>query len=100
MDLNAIYRRTVFWINDFFKGSPIRKPYKEVKFIQEHSYEESLPIRTKALHDLMDHARKNTSYYKNISGYNPSSFPIMNKASLLEHFDETQGRRVQINIYK
>lgn len=88
MDLNAYYLRAKFWIDDFLKGSPIGKPYKEIRFIQEHSYEEGLPIREKALHELIDFAREHTSYYRNTKGYELRSFPIMNKATLLEHYDE------------
>lgn len=88
MDLNAYYLRAKFWIEDYLKGSPIGKPYNEVKYIQEHSYEEGLPIREKALHNLMDFAREHSVYYKNIKGYDLSAYPIMNKATLLEHYDE------------
>lgn len=88
MDLNALFLRTRFWIKDFFSGSPIRTPYKEIKFIQEHSYKEGLPIREKALRKLLAHAKQNTVFYKNIKGNDLNSFPIMNKASLLEHYHE------------
>lgn len=87
MDLNAVYRRTIFWIKDFLKGSPIRKPYKEIKFIQEHSYEEGLPIREKALHNLMDYARTNSPFYKNVKGYDLRDFPILNKMAIIENYD-------------
>ncbi len=88
MDFNALYLRSIFWLKDFFKGSPIRKPYNEIKFIQEHSYKEGLPLREKALHRLMDHARANSPFYKDIKGYDMESFPVMNKASLFENFDK------------
>lgn len=96
MDLNALYLRYKFWINDFLNGSPIGKPYKEIKFIQEHSYEEGLPIREKALHQLMDYARKHSSFYKNIKGYDLRNFPIMNKSTLLEHYDEIKIKEEEI----
>lgn len=88
MDLNAYYLRIKFWIKDYLKGSPIGKPYKEVRFIQEHPYADGLPIREEALHRLMDFARANTSFYKDIEGYDLSSFPIMNKMKFIEHYDE------------
>ena len=88
MDLNAFYLRTRFWIKDFLKGSPIRKPYNEIKFIQENSYEKGLPIREAALQQLLNFAKQNTTFYKNIQGNDLKSFPIMNKFSLLEHYNE------------
>jgi len=88
MDLNALFLRTRFWIKDFLSGSPIRAPYKEIKFIQEHSYEKGLPVREEALRKLLAHAKQNTVFYKNIKGDDLKSFPIMNKTSLLEHYHE------------
>lgn len=44
MDFQAIYLRNKFWIKDYLNGSPIGKPYKEVKYIQEHSAEEGKKI--------------------------------------------------------
>ena len=88
MDLNALYLRTRFWIKDFLKGSPIRKPYNEIKFIQENSYEKGLPIREAALQQLLNFATQNTTFYKNIQGNDLKSFPFMNKFSLLEHYNE------------
>lgn len=96
MDINAYSLRAKFWIEDYLKGSPIGIPYNEIKYIQEHSYEEGQPIREKALHKLMDFAREHTSYYKNIKGYDLSSYPIMNKATLLEHYDEIKVAPAEI----
>lgn len=87
MDLNATYLRCKFWLTDWFKGSPIGKPYKEIKFIQEHSFEEGLPIRERALNNLIAYAKENSPFYKNIDGDTLSSFPIMNKMDLLANYD-------------
>lgn len=73
---------------DYINGSPIGSPYKEIKFIQEHTFEEGLPIREKALHDLLDHARANSIFYRNINGYDLRVFPVMNKMTLIAHYDE------------
>lgn len=88
MSLDSTYKRCKFWVQDYLKGSPIGKPYNELKYIQEHSYEEGLPIREDALHRLMDFAKEHTSFYRKIEGYDLRSYPIMNKTSLLEHYDE------------
>ena len=76
MDFQAIYLRNKFWIKDYLKGSPIGKPYKEVKYIQEHSAEEGKEIREPALHPSMDYARAHSAFYKNVKGYNLKDFPI------------------------
>lgn len=86
MDLNALYLRLRYWINDWLHGSPIRKSYNEIKYISEHSFEEGLSIREDKLKSLLRHASANTVFYK---GYSDElcSFPIMNKSLYLEHYD-------------
>lgn len=96
MDFQAIYLRNKFWIKDYLNGSPIGKPYKEVKYIQEHSAEEGKKNRESALHSLMDYARAHSVFYKNVKGYNLKDFPIMNKASLIEHYDEIRVKEDEI----
>lgn len=88
MDLNATYLRCKFWINDWLHGSPIGKPYKEIKYIQEHSYSEGLPIRERALKELIAYTQNNSPYYNDIEGDTLSSFPIMNKMDLLANYDK------------
>lgn len=85
--LRAAWLRIHFWLDDFMKGSPIGKPYREIKFLQEHSYEQGLPVRQDALRRIIDHAREHTAFYKNIKGYNLEDLPVMNKLRLTEHFD-------------
>lgn len=96
MDINALYLRIRFWIKDFLKGSPIGKPYNEIKYIQENSYEIGLPFRKEALKQLLNHAKKNTEFYKHIHGDDLKSFPIMNKTTLLEHYDEIRVEKSKI----
>lgn len=88
MEIQSLFLRCRFWLIDLFHGSPIGRPYREIKYIQEHSYEEGLPIREKALHCLLEHARTHTSFYSNIESCKLEKFPIMNKVSLTEHYDE------------
>ena len=88
MDCRALYLRCRFWLTDFLHGSPVGKPYREIRYIQEHSYEQGLPLRERSLHRLLDHARQHTSFYKHIEGYRLEAFPVMNKLSLIAHFDD------------
>ena len=56
MSFRSQFLRCSFWLIDFLHGFPIGKPYREIIYIQEHSYEEGLPIREKALNNLLEHA--------------------------------------------
>lgn len=87
MNVNALLLRTSFWVSDFLKGSPIRKPYREICYIQEHSYEKTFPYREKKLLDLLSFARKHSLFYANISRSDLKLFPVMNKLSLIQSYD-------------
>lgn len=87
MNINALYLRSKFWIKDFFNGSPIRRPYREIKFISEHSFEEGRFLREKKLKDILSFARKNCKFYENIINNDLSSFPIMNKSLYLKNYE-------------
>jgi len=88
MNLRAFYLRVKFWIKDFLSGSPIGVPYKETKFIMEHSYEEGLPLREKALKSLLAYYQTNSEYYSKFSGYDLTQYPVQAKASLIENHDK------------
>lgn len=93
MNLRAFYLRNRFWIKDFFNGSPIGKPYREIKYIMEHSYEEGLPIREKALSQLLDYYCLYSEYYRNIfhGGREKkclSQCPVQTKLTLIANHDK------------
>lgn len=87
MNMNAFFLRSKFWIKDYFKGSPIGKPYREIKFLSEHSAEEGRPLREKKLQELLSYARTHCKFYEKISTNDLSSFPVMNKSLYLENYD-------------
>lgn len=85
---NAQYLREKFWENDALKGSPIGKPYKEIEYLTEHTKEEGAALRREKLNLILEHARKHCKFYANIKSNELSFFPVMNKTSYLEHYDE------------
>lgn len=88
MSMRAFFLRCLFWANDIVNGSPIGKPYRNIKFIQHHSAIRGTRIREKALHNLLEHAWKNTKYYSRFKGeYNLSCYPIMDKLTLTANYE-------------
>lgn len=88
MNIRAFYLRNRFWFKDWIEGSPIRKQYKEIRYIAEHPYSEGLPIREKALSELLAYARTNTEYYSQYSSQVLDDFPVMDKLALIENHDK------------
>ena len=87
MDIHALYLRNKFWLDDYIKGMPIGKPYKEIKYISEHQKKESDGIRERKLHAILNYARTNCSFYKGITSDDLSSFPVMNKLKYIDNYD-------------
>ena len=88
MNLRALYLRRKFWFQDRLKGSPIGKPYREIKYIQEHSFEEGLPVRQAALEQLLKHAQKHANFYSGYTSLNLADYPVMNKMKLIENYEQ------------
>lgn len=107
MNINAFLLRQSFWIKDYFHHSPIGKPYREIKFLSETSYEKGLSIRYRKLKELLQFARKNTVFYKEIQSDNLSDYPVQNKLSLIANFEKIKveegkipGQRGKVHIQK
>ena len=107
MDINAFLLRQSFWIKDRLHHSPIGKPYREIKFLSESSYEKGLPLRSKKLKELLQFARENTTFYGNIQSDNLSDYPVQNKLSLIANYgrikvdeDKIPGQCGKVHIQK
>ena len=88
METKAEYLRRKFWEEDEQNGSPIGKPYKEIEFLLSHSMKDGWSIRKKKLYELLDYSRGNTKFYSNYKGYDLSTYPVMTKPMLIEHYNE------------
>lgn len=104
MDIHAIYLRYRFWILDFLKGSPIGKPYREIKALDKLSFANGSNKRELKLKKLLTFAQTNTIFYKNIKSYNLTDYPVINKQTLINHHKEIEVSKEVIpgqkgNIY-
>ncbi|WP_370858983.1 phenylacetate--CoA ligase family protein [Phocaeicola coprocola] len=90
MDIHSIYLRYRFWILDFFKGSPIGKPYREIKVFDKLSFADGANKRERKLKQLLAFAQTNTIFYKNIKSYNLTDYPVINKQTLINHHKEIE----------
>lgn len=88
MNFESFFLRTFFWMNDFFHGSPIGKPYKNIKRIMETSECEGRLLVNAALELILKHAQEYSFYYRKYKSFNLKDYPVMNKALLIEHADE------------
>ncbi|MEA3461739.1 MAG: CoF synthetase [Bacteroidota bacterium] len=81
-------RNTTFWIADALKGGRIRFHYKDVKgILQQYSETQSVQKREQYLDRLLDHARESTPFYKNVKGKGISDFPVINKITIRNNYE-------------
>ena len=90
MDFHALYLRYRFWIKDYLHGSPIGKPYREIKWYNENPVSVCDSKKKEDLKNLLDHARANTLYYKKYNGYDLKDYPVMTKAELIAHHKDIE----------
>lgn len=76
-----------FWTRDFFRGGKVRSHYMNIRYIQEHGVQAQC-LRQQLLTDLLQHAMKNTLFYRNIKSLELKDYPVVNKSVLQEHYDE------------
>lgn len=74
----------------FFKGSPIGKPYREIKALDKLSFANGSNKRELKLKKLLTFAQTNTIFYKNIKSYNLTDYPVINKQTLINHHKEIE----------
>jgi phenylacetate-CoA ligase len=76
-----------YWLTDFFRGSPVRKYYNEVK--REYSEGTSKTSTQKKIRKLVDHAIRTTAFYEGFDeGIDFLDLPIMNKNIYNENYDQ------------
>lgn len=88
MNLRAFYLRRKFWFKDWLNGSPVGRPYREIKYIQEHSREEGEPLRKAALERLLKHVQTRTKFYSGYTSLRLEDYPVMNKMKLIENYEQ------------
>jgi len=83
-------RANAFWLLDLIKGKQVRTALKEIEYINSlgsldptlRSYQVS---RTKR---LLEHATRTTRYYSNFMGRTIEEFPVVNKNTIRESYDQ------------
>ena len=58
-----------------------------IRYIQERGVQTQC-LRQQLLTDLLQHAVKNTLFYRNIKSLELKDYPVVNKSVLQEHYDE------------
>ncbi|SJN28674.1 phenylacetate--CoA ligase family protein [Sphingobacterium sp. JB170] len=85
MGFLSYFLRNTYWINDFLKGSIIRRQYNDIQFILEKG-EQGKDKKKQYLSRLLNHAVNNCKFYRTYSGKRIDDFPVVNKSILIDNF--------------
>ena len=88
IDLTPLYLRTIFWTKDFFYGSRIIKPYKEIKWINEHNISDCRALLDQKLCHILEYAHENSEFYRKYDTLNLSDYPVVDKMTLIQNYDK------------
>lgn len=99
MDINSWFLRTTYWLDDFFKGSPIRKQYRDIRLIMEDD-QNGKKRRDQLLEDLLMYAVNNCQFYSHYDCKVLSSFPVTNKSILLKNYKDIEVSLEKIPLQK
>lgn len=81
-------RRRIFWIIDRVKGGALLKAKNYTKSILESKDRQWVEAQnTKRLQELLSHASKTTSFYRNINYKTLADFPVVNKNLIRDNYD-------------
>lgn len=82
-------RNKIFWIVDFFKGSPIKKHIYNIKKIVEFpESEENKIAQDNNLNDVLKFASTMVPYYSNLNSIELTEFPVVNKNIIRDNLEQ------------
>lgn len=91
---NNNIREKAFWIQDFFRGSKIKKQYKDIERCMERKKQNE-----EALKKILQYAIKEIPFYKDIDSNNLLDFPVINKKIYNENYDLLRNKKYSKNLH-
>lgn len=83
MSVKASILRQIFWVRDFFTGSPIRSQYRDLKEKQMGRISTE-----KSLIDVLEYATSHCAFYKEYQGKKLCEFPVVNKNIIRDNWEQ------------
>ncbi len=85
-----LIRNKLFWVLDTVKGSEIKRSLRDIgDIIENPGTREVIENKRKKLEQLLQFAVSSTKFYAAYKGYNAlQDFPVVNKNSIREHFED------------
>lgn len=99
MSILSSFLRTTFWVKDSFMRDSIGSHYRDIKSIMEHRKYGEIK-RRQYLEKLLQFAVQNSFFYSKYDFKNWQSFPVVNKAILIEHFSNIRIDDKKIPLQK
>lgn len=79
-------RYYAFWINDFLRGAPVYRHYKEIQTVFNDE-KGAKKLQKKLLYNILEYAVLNTTFYSEFNPNEIESFPVINKLDVINNMD-------------
>jgi phenylacetate-CoA ligase len=96
MSLGGFIRRSLYWTNDYFHKSPIRKHYNDIETILENKDNIGFIAQKEHLDNILNHAVKSSEFYSEYNSNDIETFPIINKLIIRENHDSLKVKLSEI----
>lgn len=87
MSMDAVFKRSVYWMSDIIHGGTIWNMRKDIRQIS-YNIINGNRLQNERLSELLKWATDNSKFYKDYAGKSLLKFPVVNKIILLEHYGE------------
>lgn len=92
MHFKEKFRSKSFWAIDLLKGRPVRRHYNNIQHILENPSDSKTKLhKSTSLNAILKHAVTTTNYYKKFKLAAISNFPVINKNTILENFNDFES---------
>lgn len=79
-------RYYIFWVLDFFRGSPVRKHFIQIQTVYNDN-NGTKDLQEDLLKSILEYAVKHTKYYANYNSESIKNFPVIDKSHIIANME-------------
>ncbi len=88
MSFIGFINRNHFFCRDLITGGSITKQYLQIQKFEKMPYRQAKEEQNKRLTEFLTYVQNNSAFYRGYKSLDLKDYPVMNKMSLIDHYDE------------
>lgn len=95
MNILSSLRKNLFWTLDSLKGSPIKKHYREIEFVNQNQKDKkAIEVHQRNLTGILSHAIETTPFYKALGkSAKLEALPVINKDVVRNNYEDFKSEK-------